>query len=145
MTAVTKPLGLESKPISLFGILLGLGCFALVLLFFRPEGADPAVTKMAAVVVLMAIWWVLEPVPFAVTALLPFVLFPILGLQSGANFAVSSAGPEPGNRPAHPPSHRQVDCQCAVGDHPPFWWRLRYGSRVSGLGAVGVGGSDLLQ
>jgi sodium-dependent dicarboxylate transporter 2/3/5 len=35
-------------------------------------------------VVLMAIWWILESVPFAVTALLPFVLFPLLGLQSAA-------------------------------------------------------------
>lgn len=87
MTPATKPLGLESKPISLFGILLGLGCFALVLLFFRPEGADAAVTKMAAIVVLMAIWWILEPVSFAVTALLPFVLYPILGLQSAAKIA----------------------------------------------------------
>lgn len=72
---------------STIGLLLGLAAFAATLLFFRPEGVDPAVSKMAAVVVLMAVWWILEPVPFAVTALLPFVLFPILGLQTAAQTA----------------------------------------------------------
>ena len=32
------------------------------------------------VAIWMAVWWICEPVPIAATALLPMVLFPILGL-----------------------------------------------------------------
>lgn len=38
---------------------------------------------MAAVALLMAVWWITEAVPLAVTALLPIVLFPALGISSG--------------------------------------------------------------
>lgn len=44
-------------------------------------------TPMAAIVVLMAIWWILEAVPFAVTAFLPFILFPVFGLMSARDTA----------------------------------------------------------
>ncbi len=87
MSSMKKTVELESTQRSIVGIVAGLVCFALVLLFFRPEGAEPAMSKMAAVVVLMAIWWILEPVPFAVTALLPFLLFPLLGLQAASQVA----------------------------------------------------------
>lgn len=36
-----------------------------------------------AVAILMALWWVTEVVPLAITSLLPFVLFPILGIMNG--------------------------------------------------------------
>lgn len=35
---------------------------------------------MAAVAVLMAVWWLTEALPMAVTALMPFILFPFLGI-----------------------------------------------------------------
>ena len=35
---------------------------------------------MAAVVVLMAVFWITEALPIAVTALLPLALFPLLGI-----------------------------------------------------------------
>lgn len=47
-------------------------------LTLRSLGAAPA--AMAAVVVWMAVWWITEAVPLAVTALLPIVLFPLLGI-----------------------------------------------------------------
>lgn len=40
---------------------------------------------MAAVAVLMAIWWLTEALPLAATALLPIVLFPLLGVSPIAN------------------------------------------------------------
>lgn len=47
------------------------------------EPGRPAVTRAAAVALLMAVWWVTEAVPLAVTALLPVVLFPLLGVMDG--------------------------------------------------------------
>ncbi len=47
--------------------------------------AEPKAVAMAAVAALMAVWWITEAVPIAVTSLLPLVLFPLLGiLDSGA-------------------------------------------------------------
>jgi sodium-dependent dicarboxylate transporter 2/3/5 len=86
MTRPPMPLRPERER-SLTGALIGLAAFFAVLVFFNPEGADPGLSRMAAVVVLMAIWWILEAVPFAVTALLPFILFPVFGLMSAAETA----------------------------------------------------------
>ncbi len=53
-----------------------------MLLFGAPEGlADPAWTT-AAVGVLMAVWWATEAIPIAVTALIPLVAFPLLGIAN---------------------------------------------------------------
>ena len=45
-----------------------------------PDGVSPEGQRMAAVVLLMALWWITEAVPMAVTALLPLVLYPLLGI-----------------------------------------------------------------
>ncbi|MDZ7642878.1 MAG: DASS family sodium-coupled anion symporter [Woeseiaceae bacterium] len=61
---------------------LGLGpLLALAMLLVGPAGelSQPA-WHTAAMGVLMAIWWATEAVPIAVTALLPLVLFPLLGI-----------------------------------------------------------------
>ncbi len=50
---------------------------------------SPAVTATAAIAIWMAIWWISEAVPLAVTALLPIALFPLLGIMDGK--AVSGA------------------------------------------------------
>lgn len=50
----------------------------LVFVLMRPSGAQPA--AMAGVVAWMAVWWISEAVPLAVTALLPIVLYPLLGI-----------------------------------------------------------------
>lgn len=47
------------------------------------DPAHPAVTRTAAVALLMAIWWMTECIPLAATALLPVVLFPLLGIMDG--------------------------------------------------------------
>ena len=44
-------------------------------------GNTPEVSKMAAILVLMAYWWMTESVNIFVTSLLPVVLFPVLGIM----------------------------------------------------------------
>lgn len=43
----------------------------------------PQVTRMAGIAVWMALWWITEVVPLAITSLLPVVLFPTMGIMSG--------------------------------------------------------------
>jgi sodium-dependent dicarboxylate transporter 2/3/5 len=53
-----------------------------LLAFTDLQPGEPAVTRTAAVAVWMALWWILTPVPLAVTAMLPVILFPALGVLS---------------------------------------------------------------
>ena len=43
---------------------------------------DAGSHKLAAITVLMAVWWMTEALPVAVTALLPLILFPALGIAT---------------------------------------------------------------
>ena len=56
-----------------------------------PSGLSEVGWDVAAVAVLMAIWWATETVPVAITALLPLALFPLLGVTSFENAAVPYA------------------------------------------------------
>ena len=64
------------------GLYLGAALFLIVLLFFDLEPGKPIVTRMAAVAVLMAVWWITDAIPLFATALLPMVLYPLLGILS---------------------------------------------------------------
>ncbi|MEW6467313.1 MAG: DASS family sodium-coupled anion symporter [Bacteroidota bacterium] len=48
---------------------------------------NPMVTRMAAVAAWMAVWWLTEAVHLAVTALLPVVLLPLLGIAASGVIA----------------------------------------------------------
>jgi len=52
-------------------------------LFFDLDPGNPIVTRAAAVALLMAVWWITEAIPIPATALLPVVLFPLLGIMKG--------------------------------------------------------------
>ncbi len=51
--------------------------------FVKLDPARPQLSYTLAVAVLMALWWVAEVVPLAVTSMLPVVLFPVLGVMNG--------------------------------------------------------------
>ena len=64
------------------GLALGPALFLAVTLTDLDPG-NPVVTRMAAVAILMATWWITEAIPLFATALLPLVLFPLLGIERG--------------------------------------------------------------
>ncbi|MFV1448791.1 DASS family sodium-coupled anion symporter [Maribacter sp. HS] len=63
----------------LLGLVLGPISFILILFFFRPEGLSVQANAVLASTIWIAIWWITEAIPIAVTALLPLVLFPLSG------------------------------------------------------------------
>ncbi len=68
------------------GLWLGLAAFALLLIY--PAAPDnPPASRLAAVAALMAIWWMSEAIPLFATALMPLVLFPLLGIMPGRDTA----------------------------------------------------------
>ncbi len=66
----------NSKRIGLF---LGPIAFLLIHLFFHPEGLNKEANAILAATAWIAIWWITEAIPIAVTALLPIILFPLTG------------------------------------------------------------------
>ena len=65
----------------LIGLVAGPLVAAAVLASPAPEGLSPQGWWTAGVGLLMAVWWMTEALPLAVTALVPLVLFPLLGLR----------------------------------------------------------------
>jgi len=72
------------------GLWLGPMAFFLMLAFVELDPANPLVTRMAAVILWMAIWWMTEAIPLAATALLPIPLFPFLGIMRGREVGAGS-------------------------------------------------------
>lgn len=64
------------------GLALGPVLFCVMILMDL-DPANPVVSRMAGVAVLMATWWITEAIPLFATALLPLVLYPLLGIERG--------------------------------------------------------------
>lgn len=75
---------------SRIGLWLGPLVFVCMLLFVDLDPGNPLVTRMAAVILLMAIWWISEAIPLSATALLPIVLFPFLGIMRGREVSAAN-------------------------------------------------------
>ncbi|HNR56267.1 MAG TPA: SLC13 family permease, partial [Flavobacteriales bacterium] len=67
--------------------LVGPALATVVYFLLGHLGHAPA--AMAGIVAWMAVWWISEAVPLAVTSLLPLVLFPLLGIDSMAGTALN--------------------------------------------------------
>lgn len=61
---------------------LGPAFFALLQLLPAPQGLSSAGVDVASVALWMVSWWIGEVIPIPATALLPIVLFPVLGVMS---------------------------------------------------------------
>ena len=86
----------EEKPVGKtkwIGFLGGLFIFFLMLFSASPEGLSLGGWRTAAVAVLMATWWVTEVLPISATAMLPLVLFPVLGIVDIDTAAAPYADP----------------------------------------------------
>ncbi len=76
MTQLIRPSGLRS--LKIVGLFLGLLLFCLIQAVPTPSGLSADAHDVAAVTVLMAVWWISECLPIGVTALVPFVAYPLL-------------------------------------------------------------------
>ncbi len=52
-------------------------------LFTELDSSNPLITYTLSIALWMALWWVSEIVPLAITSLLPIVLFPLFGIMNG--------------------------------------------------------------
>ncbi|ALV24084.1 DASS family sodium/dicarboxylate symporter [Campylobacter iguaniorum] len=106
-----KPIDKKTNWMQIIGLFSGIIAAILVYVFFPSDAAEivnsmdaakeamakgkslntEAMAIAAAVAILMGIWWMSEAVTLAVTALLPLVLFPILGADTFKNVAAPYA------------------------------------------------------
>lgn len=70
-----------AKPGIRLGLWLGPLLALLIALIPPPEGLERSGMLVAALLVLMAVWWASEAVPIAVTSLLPLALLPLFGIM----------------------------------------------------------------
>ena len=63
-------------------IIAGPLIFLLLQGIGRPADMEPAAFKVLGATIWIILWWVTEAVPIAVTALMPMILFPLLGISS---------------------------------------------------------------
>ena len=61
-----------------YGVLAGL--LATICYFVVPSNEYPNAPIMAAIVTVMAVFWIFEVVPIAITSLFPIFLFPLFGI-----------------------------------------------------------------
>lgn len=67
--------------IPLYGKIFSVAFFLLILNLPTPEGMTAGAQRLAAVTTLMAILWMTQALPIAVTSLIPLFAFPLFGIQ----------------------------------------------------------------
>ncbi len=81
---------MRSRKVAYF---LGPVAFIVLLLALPEDGIGPESHKVMALAAWMIIWWMTEAVPIPVTALLPMILFPFMGVMSMGQAASPYANP----------------------------------------------------
>ncbi|MXW22668.1 MAG: SLC13/DASS family transporter [Candidatus Dadabacteria bacterium] len=79
--------------LSLFFLIMGPVLGAVLFFTLKSLGWESDACWTAAVSAVCAVWWIFEPVPIPVTSLLPFALFPILGVLSPREISESYGAP----------------------------------------------------
>ena len=81
------------------GLFLGIAAALIILMLPGIKGLDEIGQKALALTAIMIIWWIMEPVPIWVTALLPLAFSPLFGLagtkatEQGINIYSNYASP----------------------------------------------------
>jgi sodium-dependent dicarboxylate transporter 2/3/5 len=71
------------------GLILGILFFTIPLLIEDLDYSNPQLNTMAAIAVLMAVLWITEAIPLAVTSLIPLIFYPITGILGADEIASS--------------------------------------------------------
>jgi sodium-dependent dicarboxylate transporter 2/3/5 len=79
--------------IKVAGFLAGPIAFLLVNSLVSPEFISPGANKVLGVATWMIVWWITEAAPVPITALLPLILFPFLGVMKMSEAAAPYANP----------------------------------------------------
>ncbi|MBS1553736.1 MAG: DASS family sodium-coupled anion symporter [Bacteroidetes bacterium] len=75
------------------GFLAGPLVFFLLINLISADFISPSAGKVLALAAWIIVWWMTEAVPIAITALLPLVLFPFLGVMKMSEAAAPYANP----------------------------------------------------
>ncbi|MFN3943787.1 MAG: SLC13 family permease [Allosphingosinicella sp.] len=70
-----------------WGLWGGLIAFAAMLALPPPAAMPPEAWRTAAIIVLMATWWMTQALPLTATAFVPFLAFPLLGVMGAGETA----------------------------------------------------------
>ncbi|MFC1555641.1 SLC13 family permease [candidate division KSB1 bacterium] len=80
MTQVSFPAGYSLR--QKIGLFAGPLFFLAILVLPAPAGMPVEAKRTAAITVFMAVWWLTEAIHISATALLPIILFPLLGIEN---------------------------------------------------------------
>ncbi|HEX8401796.1 MAG TPA: DASS family sodium-coupled anion symporter [Allosphingosinicella sp.] len=75
------------------GLWGGLALFLGMMLLPAPGAMPEPAWRAAAVIALMAVWWMTQALPLTATALVPFLAFPMLGIMSANETAAAYYSP----------------------------------------------------
>ena len=70
-----------------WGLWGGLAAFLAMLATPEPAGMPVEAWRTAALIVLMATWWMTQALPLTVTAFVPFLAFPLMGIMGAGDTA----------------------------------------------------------
>ncbi|TDQ84002.1 sodium-dependent dicarboxylate transporter 2/3/5 [Dongia mobilis] len=87
------PETLRNPVVARLGLVAGLAVLLATLLLPAPSGLSPEGWWTLGLALMMAIWWTTEPVPIGITALLPLIVLPLLGVAGFASVAAPYANP----------------------------------------------------
>lgn len=85
---MAKPQSLKKN---LSGLFLGIVSLVAILLFVDLGSSYQNAKIVAAITTMMGILWITEAIPLAATSFIPLILFPLLGVDSGAKTAQAYA------------------------------------------------------